>query len=350
MKYQYEKMYKNSSMIRRICDRLIVSNDGFEQRREPFYGIRKIIIQISITTLLFIYIFPGMLYAQFIPQELTGNIAELPDTTRLKEKSIIFSDFDKLVEKRLSGIDEMAELAKMDAESKKVEGLLKSMNSAHDRMLMEALKNRKSFESMISEMKENDFMGEVQEKLKSAKDRLDRLKKKYSYLPSDTRPSDGMKRNSLRDESFIRRLAPGGYFNFLTSEPITIDFSPEVGYELNRNFRAGVKAEMRVTLGRQGITNFLIPEKMAGFGFYCSHKIILGIIARVEYESLYAEKMNADNQIITSHSNGLLAGIGKEFRIRKGISGSVFFYYNTLHSDQSPRPGPWQVKFGINMR
>ena len=67
-----------------------------------------------------------------------------------------------------------------------------------------------------------------------------------------------------------------------------------------------------------------------------------------EFESMNSGVKISDTGAKSNWVNGLMVGIGREFRVYKDIRGTVVLLYNTLHDHEtSPHPRAWQVRMGF---
>jgi hypothetical protein len=188
--------------------------------------------------------------------------------------------------------------------------------------------------------------------LNSAMGELARLKKKYSAVPDSRDLSTAVKRNSLKGKPFKERLMPGGNFQILRGNPVSLDMSPYLLYRVNKAFFAGVGATYRAGLGIDNNQQTNIAQDVYGLNAIVQHKIYKGFFGHVE--GVYMNRpiigaQNTSDVVQRSWSEGLMLGIGKRMRLSHFLAGTIILTYDFLHNDRSVHPKPWNVRFGFEL-
>ncbi len=198
----------------------------------------------------------------------------------------------------------------------------------------------------------NKHFTQHKDKLKVAHEKMAKLKKKYSVVPSSKDLSTAKKINSLEDEPFKDRLAIGGNLQIQQGEPIKIDFSPTIGYKFNKQFVMGFGGTYRTTFGKRNpqIVNQVADEVM-GYRTYVDYKAYKSYSIHAEYEDLLTDIMDQTGDVIGQKwKKGALLGIGKSYNFVKGVRGQMLLMYNFLHDDESPHQRPLVVRFGFELK
>ncbi len=244
------------------------------------------------------------------------------------------------------------ELQKMATTTGQVKTAESEIDKINIREIKESAKNGRIMKKAIHESILNNPSAStnMKEKFQSARNRMEKLKKKYSCLPSSLDPSRGTKRNSLKGTPFRQRFILGGSLSMSTLKPFSLDLSPSLTYKIKRNIRAGLTGQYRLNGPDPALVNRNIPSKLYSFGVFGEYLIGKGIFAHLEFNRQVSRFNLADNKIQTRRSNGLLIGIGKEYRITKGINGTCLLLYDTLHKRNGPYSRPWQVRLGVDIQ
>jgi len=184
---------------------------------------------------------------------------------------------------------------------------------------------------------------------------LSKLKSTYSSVPSSDDLSTATRRNSLKGKSFKSRIVIGGTFQVVTTNPVTIDISPILGYRFNKDFHVaiGVTYRARFTSADSTYirTNYGRDELTYGYRAFANYTFWKAFFLHGEYE-----RMNKEF-VITGTDNferrwkpGLLAGIGSTYTIKGKLKGNVSILYNFLHDNrQRIYQSPWVFRFGMNL-
>ncbi len=259
---------------------------------------------------------------------------------------------DQFADRQFAMTRQGNELQTMAATTSHVKSTEDEIDKINFREIKESAKNSRIMQKALNETIINNpqTSGEMKEKIQAAETKMTRLKNKNSCLPSSLNPSRGIKRNSLKNISFFKRMSLGGSVSLKTFRPFTLDLSPSLAYRVNRNFRTGLTGQYRISVPDTISFSKSIPVKLYGFGLLAEYFIAGGFFAHLELDKQISQIRLADNKIQVRRTNGLLIGIGKEYRIAKGINGTCLLLYDTLHKNTSPYSTPWQVRLGVNIQ
>lgn len=159
------------------------------------------------------------------------------------------------------------------------------------------------------------------------------LKKKFSSMPDQRNLEGGVKKNSLENAPFKKRIYVGGVLNIESTDPFVMDIGLQVGYWINKNWLAGVGMTMREQFGNATS----LKGDSWGNSFFTRYNLLVGFFAYSELQhqiegSLF--KKEADVLISPEWEKAYLMGIGKEFKL--GIvqmSLSILYDFNWRYND-----------------
>ena len=183
----------------------------------------------------------------------------------------------------------------------------------------------------------------------AASKKLAALKKKYSKVLNSADMSTAVKKNSLKEERFCKRLRWGGSFMVHSTDPLMIDASPTLAYRINKVLQAGVGFQYRRNFGGLPLSN--AKDDLWGYQGFVQHDVWRGFFASAAYELLYTRfpLAGADPaQTEWRPTAGLPLGIGRRFRINKKLLGTMLLSYNFLWEPNAHiYPSPVTFKFGF---
>ncbi len=251
---------------------------------------------------------------------------------------------------------EFQELQAKTAELEQFKALSKKYGEDYARKVKEM--DRQRMLDLAQEIGAQAFE-EHQEKVQKVQGEFQKLKKKYSKLADARDLSTGVKRNTLKEEPFKKRLMWGGTFQINPSytkggslqnafeQPTSLDFSPILGYRINKLFRAGVGGIYRAQLE---VDEFQADHQVYGWRSYLEYMPIESFYLHGEYEAMNntVATPNVTSETSRQWTRGALFGIGKEYPLFKGVKGQVMVLYNFLHEfGETPYEKPFVIRFGV---
>ncbi len=178
------------------------------------------------------------------------------------------------------------------------------------------------------------------------------LKEKYSELPDTRFPEEGIKRNSLQDVPFKKRLYFGGNFTIQSTDPFIIDANPQIGYWINKKWLAGAGVIFREQFGKQDSLQLLTGDAH-GFSVFTRFDIKSGFFGRAELESQISKSLfkEEEEDAKSSWQNAYLIGLGREFNIGPvRITSIVLYDLNYKHNNLNTRPLVLKVGFELSKK
>jgi hypothetical protein len=148
-----------------------------------------------------------------------------------------------------------------------------------------------------------------------------------------------------------KRIVLGGNLQIVQFEnPFIIDLSPRIGFRLNKIFTTGVEFNYRASIGASDTTSSVSssPTDMNGYRIYLDALIISGFFVHTEFESMTPVKLGGGDDQQWVWVNSFLAGIGKTYKIKSLVSGSVAVLYN-FNKKNTFYKNRFQIRFGFNI-
>ncbi len=294
--------------------------------------------------------------------------SELPSyqiPSEVKEYTELLKDPSNIDQAIDSKAARMSEFQTLNNETKE----LAAMKGLPESMLAD-LKRYQDAQVLKAEAKEvtikkaTDYFAAHQDKLSQAQGMMSKLKKKYSYVPDSRDLSTAVKATSLKDEPLKNRLVFGLGFQIQRTNPISVDFSPNLLYKFNKLFSAGISGTYRASLGIENNSSVavntttdvygasaIVQHKLSFAGASVS-KVLKGFFGHGEFQYLSTPIVNPNPTTdlpARSWNEGLLLGIGKQMNFSKALKGQIIFTYDFLHTAASPSPKAWNIKFGFQL-
>ena len=177
------------------------------------------------------------------------------------------------------------------------------------------------------------FIAEHSEQIQEVQSQMTKLKQKYASVPNSNDLRTAQKRNSLKFEPFWKRLVLGGNFNLTETNPVTIDFSPVIGWKFDKRFEVGITGAYRAKFGadKQGINTFE-DDAVYGYSVYTNYIVFKNFFGYLEGENISQVTGTAENNQREWHQT-LLAGISRKFKIARFLEMQAIISYNFLHDN-----------------
>jgi hypothetical protein len=196
----------------------------------------------------------------------------------------------------------------------------------------------------------NHFAGKEQE-LKTAMDKVSKLKQKYSNVKS---LADLPKRrpNPLKDKPWIERIIPGLNYFIQNKHYTLVDFNPYIGWRFNPRLTASIGWNERI-----GISNYTFETKKYDRTF--------GVRTSVSYLWTHGINFKASPEVMNAYVptngsldvkhqalvGGIYAGVRKDFPIYKSLKGYSEVMYNfTQKTFRNIYGDPVSFRFGLEMQ
>lgn len=271
--------------------------------------------------------------------ELVQNTDTLKQVARQRGETML-----KEQAGQIEGMPELNELSTQMGEADKLKGLAGDYKSQvemyTDSAYLKEQAQKKAEELAMQYIEEHpEVMKEVQRK-------MNLLMKKYSVVPNSNDLSTAIKRTSLKGKTFRERLVIAANFQTISLDPVSIDFSPTIGYKFNSRFLLGLGGTYRQTFSTDSLPT-LAPE-VWGYKAFTSYDVIGTFFAYGEYDRNTSGVSITENNSNRIWNQALLAGVGRKFAVHRKIDMTLVFAYNFLHEPNDPvYPRPWVIRVGF---
>jgi hypothetical protein len=277
--------------------------------------------------------------------EYTGEFQKYNDYSNLSAdsaKQLALSFAEKEFSSRIMEVDAakgfQSEMTQFTAMQSKYKSQLADLNDSTAR------------KEMLKQQAEKLAMDYIQDNpgiLQDVQKKVSLLMKKYSSVANSNDLSSAVKRTSLNGKTFGERLVLAANFQLLTLDPVSIDFSPQVGYKFNSRLALGVGGTYRQTFTNTSVS--FAPD-VFGYKGFVSYEVISSFFAYGEYgrNSPGLEVAEGTSQRIWK--DALFVGAGRRFSIHKKVDMTVTALYNFMHETGDPiYPRPFVVRFGFQL-
>jgi hypothetical protein len=184
--------------------------------------------------------------------------------------------------------------------------------------------------------------------LKNVQNKMQMLMKKYSVVPNSNDLSTAIKRTSLKGKAFRERLVIATNFQILSYDPVSIDFSPLLGYKFNTRFAVGVGGTYRQTFGNTPSSLKFAPQ-VFGYKFFTSYDVVKNFFVYGEF-ARNSIPTKSDNGTVLVWKNAAIAAIGRKTSISRKIDMTMLVGYNFFHEPNDPvYPNQWIFRVGFQL-
>lgn len=268
-------------------------------------------------------------------QSYQGDVSKIANGDLANTKEI-----PQTFENKVASVDELKDLQKQSGELDKAKGMIGQGNDP------EAMK--KMAENEIQKQAVNHFQGQEQV-LKTAMDKMSKLKQKYSNVNS---LEDLAKRpkNPMNEKPLIERIIPGITLQIVKSNYFMIDVNPVVSYRVTKKFNGGLGWNQRFAFSKW---NQYAPDaRIFGPRVYGVYSFNRGFSVKAEIE-----KMNALVPLSPTSSDGtrqwvwsMWIGLKKDYKFMGKVRGNVQMLYNLYDDhDNSPYVDRLNVRMGFEL-
>lgn len=173
------------------------------------------------------------------------------------------------------------------------------------------------------------------------------LKKKYATLPSLEKEEEGIKRNSLEELPWKKRLYLGGNVTIQSTHPLILDSDIRLGYRLNKYWAAGVGLVLREQFNN-GASSDLTGDAH-GYSLFSSYEIVSSYFAYGEFQAVQNRSLFEGSGKPTNWQYSHLLGAGKSFRLGRKISASIILLYDFNYKNNDLNARPLVMRFGYSI-
>ncbi|MBX2969584.1 MAG: hypothetical protein KF803_09435 [Cyclobacteriaceae bacterium] len=283
-------------------------------------------------------------------------INQVPGLDTLKslfdsDPQTLFQHAEKLAEQRLAGQTGVGSLMDEFGKVEDIKSLPGQYKSQYEGYLSKKDELGKMGKDEVAE-KALEYFAENPEKLEAAQQRVSRLLSKYKSFSNSATLADAKKQTSMEGKTFFERLVMGGNFNVLSTSPVSLDLSPQLGYKFTSKFLAGIGMNYRVTFSDSIKHNWYVSPSNAAFKAFVSYDIVKSWYAYVEGEWSGIRKQVKGNEQggYTSWRANYFIGGGRRFLIHPKLYMTLTALYNLNNEIHNPLyPRRFQVRVGFQL-
>jgi hypothetical protein len=135
----------------------------------------------------------------------------------------------------------------------------------------------------------------------------------------------------------------------VSTHPLSIDFSPQLGYKFNTRFFVGVGMNYRTTFGDSIKNSYYVSPSNTSYKAFISYDVIKAFYAFGEWEKSGIAKSSNDKTSKQWKDNYFI-GIGKRFLVLPKLYFTMTVLYNLNGEDHNPvHPNRFQVRTGFQL-
>jgi hypothetical protein len=186
-------------------------------------------------------------------------------------------------------------------------------------------------------------------KLQLSQAKVSALLSKYNDISNSDDLSHAVKKTSMQGKTFWEHLVIGGNFNIVSTKPVSIDLSPQLGYKFTTRFSLGLGFNYRHTFSDSIKNSWYVSPVNTAFKAFTSYDVLSGFFAYAEWErSGVAQKSNdLSNRY---WRNNYFVGVGKKIPIHPKIYLNTMFLYNLNNDNRnSAYPRRFQIRLGFQL-
>ena len=185
--------------------------------------------------------------------------------------------------------------------------------------------------------------------LEVATQKVSQLFSKYSSFSNSNDLSDARRRTSLNGKTFFERIVLGGSFNIISTDPVSIDCSPQVGYRFTSLFMVGIGMNYRATFG-DSITHqsWNVSSSNTAFKVLTSYEIINSWYVYAESEFSRSKVSEPKQNKGSGWNANYFVGVGRKFLVHPKLFMTLTALYNLNPDSQNQiYPQRFQIRLGF---
>ena len=251
-------------------------------------------------------------------------------------KKVATKQMGQKIEQKAANLDEVKALQKQNTDFQKPDQINQFKEQANVDKYQEQFNKQQL--NLKNQLVANNALLAKGEIVKSAQNKIRKYKNSYKLVKSGKNVAED-KEDPLKDKP-QKRIIYGSNFQMNPGDPFAVDISPLLGYRFTKRWSVALGGSFRYSVDQDNNYKPEFGEDMAyGFRTFSQYKILSSFFIHSEWERFYAPVM----------SNGLLAGLGKQFSITRGIKGNISILYDFLYDkNDSPHNQAFVIRFGLS--
>lgn len=288
-----------------------------------------------------------------------GNFPELQELPQMDQLNEV-SDQLKEAKEMLPQTNKLTETAENEAKNLKGIKALEAQKGEIGDMPggLDQVKDQEHFkEELVNKAKEkavDHFAGHA-DKLQAAQSKLADIKRKYPEGVSSIKDLPKRRPNPLKGKPFKERLVLGLTVQIHPDKIPNVDLSPFAGFKVSPRFSFGLGGNYRL-VSKPKFKGLTSDGAVYGYRAFTELMVHKGFFLHAEYEMLKtlvrdSIHFGASEKILEKEwVDGLLIGIGKEYKIGGLVKGNMQVLYNFLNEPNSPYKEKVMVRFGFSFQ
>jgi hypothetical protein len=193
-----------------------------------------------------------------------------------------------------------------------------------------------------------DYFAENPEKLEAASQKASKLLSKYRMFSNSNNLDDATRRTSMEGKSLFERLVIGGTFNVISTKPLSLDLSPQIGYKFTSRFFVGAGINYRVTFSDSIKHSWYVTPKNTALKTFVNYDILKSWYAYLEGEITGASGKSVEQREKDKWNANYFIGAGRRFLIHPKLYMTMTALYNLNNQTQNHvYPQRFQVRIGF---
>lgn len=151
---------------------------------------------------------------------------------------------------------------------------------------------------------------------------------------------------AINEKTFTKRFNLSGYLQISGQKPLLLDYSPSIAYNATGKIAVGFGINGRLKFGQEPTEE----EDLIGYRSFVEYKILKKIYIHGEFERTGLLQTDPITELSARKwSRRWLLGLGRDFKHRSGIMGSLLILYNFNNDQEGPHDQTFQIRYGIKI-
>ena len=194
-----------------------------------------------------------------------------------------------------------------------------------------------------------DYFAKNADKLQGAQQKVSKLLSKYREFSNSNDLSTAVKRTSMEGKTFWEHLLVGGNFNVVSTQPFSLDLSPQLGYKIKTNLAFGVGMNYRYTYSDSIKNGHYVSPTNTSFKAFGNYDIIKSFFLYTEFERSGIKSASNDKTAKT-WKNNYFVGVGRKFLVVPKVYLTITALYNLNNESYNPvHPHRFQIRTGFQL-
>jgi len=194
-----------------------------------------------------------------------------------------------------------------------------------------------------------DYFAKNAGKLQGAQQKVSKLLSKYREFSNSNDLSTAVKRTSMEGKTFWEHLLIGGNFNVVSTQPFSLDLSPQLGYKIRTNLAVGVGMNYRYTYSDSIKNGYYVSPTNTSFKAFGNYDIIKSFFLYTEFERSGIKSATNDKTAKT-WKNNYFVGVGRKFLVVPKVYVTITALYNLNNESYNPvHPHRFQIRTGFQL-